>query len=578
MKKNIYALIILSLITLLACGKGDRGDKGTQYHKEERAKSKTVATIGESDIKLFMVSDYNKMYQLNFQSAEEEYEAKKGFLDSLIKLYVFVEAAYDQRLEKDPEILKVLQESRPDFMRDELFKKRILPYLEVTDDEINRWYDNMDEEVQISLIYVIDSTLADSIYTALKNGADFEALARKYSKHQESAVKGGDVGFRTWISLSEDFQENVFELETDKLVMFKAPLGYNIAKVTERREIEEIEPLENIRELIKARIQELKRSKVQNALYDSIFEAANIKINEETAEFILDKVETLYPDVIGGKPFRKNTFNPDDLAQYERNMILATYVDGEVTLGNYLRQTATWEDMERPPFSEIDQLRKAIFQLKLMDLLLAEARRAKLDETDDFKDATRFFKDQLMAAKMVEIITEERSYVSDEEVISHYQANKDKYVIPQKIHLQEIYLNSEVDADEIYEKLNNGEDFETLAGEYTERPAMKEKKGDLGFIADYNYPTLFQRAERLEIGEYSEPFPVGDGWSIVKPIEVQEVQAKSFEEVARQIKAELEDKKREHAVDRWLAENEDKYPVKVDYDLIWETIDKDSYE
>jgi parvulin-like peptidyl-prolyl isomerase len=292
----------------------------------------------------------------------------------------------------------------------------------------------------------------------------------------------------------------------------------------------------------------------------------------------MDKIETLYPDVIGGKPFRKNTFNPDDLAQYERNMILATYRDGEVLLGDYLRQTASWEDLQRPPFNEIEQLRVAIFQLKMMDILLARASELKLDESDDFKDATRFFKDQLMAAKMREIITEEKSYVSDEEVIDYYQANSDKYMIPKKIHVQEIHIGTEQEAEDIYNRLNQGEDFDQLAEQYTVRPAMKNKQGDLGFIAEYNYPTIFSLAERLEINQYSRPVPIGDKWSIVRSLEVQEAQAKSFEEVARQIKNELEEQKRVDAVDRWLAENRDKYQVKAKYDLIWETIDKDAYE
>lgn len=577
MKKNICLTILFSLILISGCGKNDRQGEGPQYSKEERAKSKTVATVGKSEIKLFLLSDFNKMYQLNFTNADEEYNAKKEYLDSLISMYIFVEAAFDQGLEKDPEILKILRESKPDFMRDELFKKNVLPYIGVTDEDVDLWYGKMGEEVKMSAIYVLDSVLADSIYEALQNGADFAALARKHSEHQESAVKGGDLGYRRWIDLSEDFQQNAFDLEVGKTNKFAASVGFNIVKVTDRRKIE-VEPLATIRDALISRIQALKRTKIQDAMFDSLFEAANIKINEETAEFLMDKIETLYPDVIGGKPFRKNTFNPDDLAQYERNMILATYKDGEVLLGDYLRQTSTWEDLQRPPFNEIEQLRVAIFQLKMMDILQARAKELKLDESDDFKDATRFFKDQLMAAKMREIITEERSYVSDDEVIDYYRANSQKYMIPKKIHVQEIHVGTEQEAEDIYNRLNQGEDFDKLAEKYTVRPAMKNKKGDLGFIADYNYPTLFDRAARLDLNQYSKPFPVGDKWSIVRPLGVQEEQAKSFEEVARQIKTELEEQKQVDAVDKWLAENRDKYPVKVEYDLLWETIDKDAYE
>ena len=35
--------------------------------------------------------------------------------------------------------------------------------------------------------------LADSIYTALKHGADFAVLAKRYSADASSAVKGGEL-------------------------------------------------------------------------------------------------------------------------------------------------------------------------------------------------------------------------------------------------------------------------------------------------------------------------------------------------------------------------------------------------
>jgi len=82
----------------------------------------------------------------------------------------------------------------------------------------------------------------------------------------------------------------------------------------------------------------------------------------------------------------------------------------------------------------------------------------------------------------------------------------------------------------------------------------------------------------LNMGSYSKPFPVGDGWSIVKLMEIREGTQKQFEEVARQIKTEMENSRKENAVSEWMNENIDKYKIKKDYDLIWKTIDKGAYE
>lgn len=578
MKKILIPTLAISILALIlaSCG-GGRNASEPQYHKQSRAESKTVAKIGDSEIKLFLLDEYDKMYMNNFDDAQQEYDAKKDYLDTLINMYIFAEAAYDQGLEKDPEVIKILDDSKDGLMRDELFKEKILPKIDVSDEEIQTWYDNMNKEVQMSIIYVSDSALCDSLYNAIENGADFAAAARKYSEDQESARKGGDIGFRSYPSLSQEFQKNVFNKEAGQPVKINVPEGYDIAIVTHTREAER-EPLDDIRDALISRIQAEKKARVQNEFYDSLFAEANININEETAEFVYDKAASLYPDVIGGVPFRKNTFNPDDLADYEQKMILATYKGGEVTLGDYLRQTARWNDQQRPPLNDIENLKKAVFNLKLIDILTDKAKEMKLDESEDYKDARRFFKDQVLSAKLKDIIIKEKSFVSEDEVVQYYRDHADDYVTPQKLHLLEIMLPSEEKADEIYDQAKNGADFKKLAAKETTRPIATASKGDLGYVSEYNYPTLYAEAGKLKVGEFSKPFPVGDNWSIVKLVDVKDKQVKLFDEVSKQIKTELENAKKEKAISDWLAENKGKYKIKTDYDLIWETIDKSQYE
>ena len=577
MTKYIGFVIITAFLLIIACGGSDNRTDGPQYHKEERAQSPTIAKVGASEIKLFMLDEFSNMYALKFETAQEEYDAKKAYLDSLINLYILVEAAYKQDLHKDPEVMQAVEDSKPEFMREELFREKILPKIIVTDEEVQKWYDNLDKEIRLSIIFITDSTLADSVYQAVNKGADFAAAAKKYSDDNQTKFDGGDFGWRSFDNISEDFQNKVFNNEVGKVVIFKDISGWDIVKVTDRRDVD-IQPLEEIEDALKMQIQSIKRANVQGEFFQEIFDKNDIQINQETAEFILDKIETLYPDVIGGVPFRKNTFNPDDLAQYERNMVLATYKGGEVLLGDYLRQTSTWQDAQRPPFSEIEDLREAIFRLRLMDILEAEARDLNVEDSPNYKDAIRFYKDQLMAVKLKDVIIQEKSFVSDEEVAEYYRTHQDEFIIPQKLHVLEILAESEVQADNIIKRLDKGEDFGALPAQFTTRPGKKNNKGDMGLISENNYPTLYETASNLQVNQYSKPFPVGDKWSIVKLLEVQPKEVKAFDQVARVIKSDLENQKRELALSDWFAENRSKIKIDIDYDMIWKTIDKDSYE
>ena len=77
---------------------------------------------------------------------------------------------------------------------------------------------------------------ADSIYTALQKGAEFEDLARRCSDDKGSARRGGDL---SWIQKGQtvpDFEKVVLALkkgETSK--PFLSPFGYHIAKLIDQQ-------------------------------------------------------------------------------------------------------------------------------------------------------------------------------------------------------------------------------------------------------------------------------------------------------------------------------------------------------
>lgn len=76
----------------------------------------------------------------------------------------------------------------------------------------------------------------DSIYLALQDGADFSALARRYSDDAESRSKGG---FLPWMPINKNMQEwvdRLSKLEKNKIsVPFYSPLGIHIVKWVDRK-------------------------------------------------------------------------------------------------------------------------------------------------------------------------------------------------------------------------------------------------------------------------------------------------------------------------------------------------------
>lgn len=77
---------------------------------------------------------------------------------------------------------------------------------------------------------------ADSIYNALKKGADFADMARRTSDDRASAQRGGDIAWIQRGQTVKEFEEQAFATPAGQMTRpFISPSGYHIAKVLERR-------------------------------------------------------------------------------------------------------------------------------------------------------------------------------------------------------------------------------------------------------------------------------------------------------------------------------------------------------
>jgi peptidyl-prolyl cis-trans isomerase SurA len=82
----------------------------------------------------------------------------------------------------------------------------------------------------------------DSIYTALKNGADFAELAKKVSQDPGSAQQGGLLPFVQRGQFVKEYEDVAFSLEPGQMSeVVQSPFGYHIIMVKERKQLEPFE-------------------------------------------------------------------------------------------------------------------------------------------------------------------------------------------------------------------------------------------------------------------------------------------------------------------------------------------------
>lgn len=163
--------------------------------------------------------------------------------------------------------------------------------VEVSDEEIEAYYENMKTEVKASHILVEDEETANKVKKELDEGGDFKKLAKKYSTDDSNKDKGGDLGFFTVGTMVPEFEEKAFSMKKDELSdPIQSDFGYHIILLTDKKESEEeIGSLEEEKDEIRRTIIERKVDP-QSAMgkIQELIDEANVKIKIEKFENILD--------------------------------------------------------------------------------------------------------------------------------------------------------------------------------------------------------------------------------------------------------------------------------------------------
>ena len=119
-------------------------------------------------------------------------------------------------------------------------------------------------------------------------------------------------------------------------------------------------------------------------------------------------------------------------------------------------------------------------------------------------------------------------FVSDAEIRSYYDKNKEteykkgpasriKYLVYEVKPSELDYEMVKLDMDLLYQRLNKGEDFASLAETYSDDPGSAKNGGSLGeFGRGQMVPEFEKAAFALKVGEISKPVRSDFGWHIIR--------------------------------------------------------------
>src|SRR5699024_8748852 len=188
---------------------------------------------------------------------------------------------------------------KEDIRKSLLQQAAITEGIEVTDEEVKEYYNNMKTEIEARHILVEDEEAAKEVKKKLKDGGDFAKLAKEYST-DSSAEDGGDIGFFTVGQMVPEFEEAAYALDKNEISEpVQSQFGYHIIEVLDKKEVEEeIGSLEEEEEGIRDTLIERKVDPEEaQTKIKKLIDEADIKIKDKDLEDIFEEEQLQAPQM-----------------------------------------------------------------------------------------------------------------------------------------------------------------------------------------------------------------------------------------------------------------------------------------
>ena len=376
---------ILAVLALVACA----GSSSRQ----------AVAVVNGEKI---AAADVEAMLPQNLDSLRAD-TVKKQVLDGIITRKLFAQEAKREGMEEDAEYQVELEQKA--LVNQRLYDTITAPGNRLAETELQAAYKLLQTEARLRLISVPDESLARRLAAELDQGAVFESLAGKYSKHA-SAVKGGDAGFMPLLYVDAPLRVKVTVLKpgqhTEPTPVANA---WQIAMLAETRPANPgPPPLSQYRPEFEPRLKQLRRRELANEYMTKLRQ----RITYKPAGL----------DVLC-KPI-------DSITEADKDVAVA-YRDNSkyVKVARLLPVAARFPAMLDSAMKKYT-VRRAIEE----DLMYEDALRMGLDKAPDIVRQLAAKREDVLYKALFKREVTDKIDVSDAEVMDYFRQNRQNFTSP----------------------------------------------------------------------------------------------------------------------------------------------------
>ena len=567
--KQRYLPVLIGILLLGLCIAGGCGKSG----------GKVLARVGSDDITVQEFNDVTGAANRNYPSAQAEFDQKSKDLDSLINQRLLIQEAYKRGMDKSEALTSAVLANKDKFLLDVLYQREVKDKTGVSEAALKEYFDKLANKIRVSHILVANLDTANALVTRLSQGASFEQLAYDYSTDPNAKRNRGDLGYMIWGGMATlpEFEDAAFKLQVGEVSPpVKTRYGYHIIKVVEIQPNEARGDFETRKASFERSLGAIQETRRMVQYLQEMMDKYPLTVDTTTLSYLVRKRNDMYPpEVLASLP--KGDFDDAQLDRNEKELVVATWEGGQLSVMEYLTNIRKLPAPSRPSLERYDSVKAMAFQVKLPDILAYEANKKGVENDEQYKKKVKLFRELTMADMLKTDSLMKAKQPAEDEIRAYYDAHPEEFTDEARVHIYEIQLSDEMLARNLAKSIKSLDAFKKKSMEVNERAGRKEAGGDLGYIIRRWYPEIFDAAFKTPVGEVGGPVVAAGKYSIYYVVDRVDQTLKDFLGVKQQIAGLLMSRSQNQTYSDWVATHRADTKIEVDTAAIWSTVDKNKY-
>jgi hypothetical protein len=321
----------------------------------------------------------------------------------------------------------------------------------------------------------------------------------------------------------------------------------------------------------KATVERAKANALLNQYYKQIYDKSGIKKLSQNYPRVIQIHERLLhnPKQARKISWIQNSQVREELTEQEKNIVLAQYNSGKVTLQDWFVALCDIVPPRRPRNLNtpqgVDQLLERALR---MPLLVSEAKSLGLDRDKDFLKEVRDYEDRRLLSEAMSRKRKELKEPTTEQILAYYAKNKESFGTPKGLKIDMIWCEDLKTAKQVKAALESGKDFEQVRKQHSlekEGKAFTTHPASEGLF----WKDLWAGDPNQIIGPVKGFYRQGIKWRIVKILEKTPGKEQPYSSnMEPRIKNRLMSEQNDIALELYGKELLKKYPYQIFPDSI----------